>query len=197
MRIITGKYKKSNLFSVPGYTARPTTDFTREVIFTVLGSCQNLQVLDLYAGSGSLGLEALSRGARFVDFVDFSEKSIKTIIKNVHKLGCKLDCQIHRKKVSAYLNSCSKKFDLILMDPPYDRKLVNKTIGQIFTNELLSENGRIVIEHSSREKIDPSWQDRIDYQRDGKQTKITILKKITTPKVEKILSENKVDNENL
>ncbi|MCF7813754.1 MAG: 16S rRNA (guanine(966)-N(2))-methyltransferase RsmD [Candidatus Cloacimonetes bacterium] len=176
MRIITGKYKKSNLFAVPGFTARPTTDFTREVIFTVLNSCQNLQVLDIYAGSGSLGLEALSRGARFVDFVDFSEKSIRTMIKNVHKLGCKLDCKIHRKKVSAFLKSCDKKFDIILMDPPYDRMLVNKTIKQIFDNELLAENGRLVIEHSSREKIDPIWQDKIDYQRDSKKTQITIIK---------------------
>ncbi len=195
MRIITGKYKKSNLFAVPGRTARPTTDFTREVIFTVLESCQNLQVLDIYAGSGSLGLEALSRGARFVDFVDFSEKSIRTIIKNVHKLGCKLDCKIHRKKVSAYLKSCNKKFDIILMDPPYDRKLVNKTIKHIFENELLKENGKIVVEHSSREKIDAIWQENIDYQRDGKKTKITILKNMNYSEEEKDIIESLENNE--
>ncbi len=175
MRIITGKFKKSNIFAVPGFTARPTTDFTREVVFNVLPSCQNLKVLDLFAGSGSLGLEALSRGALAVDFVDFSEKAIKTIIKNVHKLNCKNDCRILRKKASAYIKSCDTRFDLIFIDPPYDRKLVNKTISQIFDNEILTDNGKIVIEHSSREKIDPSWQEKIDYQRDGKKTTITIL----------------------
>lgn len=187
MRIITGKYKKSNIFSVPGVTARPTTDFTREVIFTVLKSCQNLRILDLYAGSGSLGLEALSRGAKFVDFVDFSEKSIKTIIRNINKLGCKSECKIHRKKVSAFLNSCDLKFDVILMDPPYERKLVNKTIDQIFANNLLTENGRIVIEHSVREIIDSGWNNYIEYQRDGKKTKITILRN-------NLISDNRTTN---
>lgn len=177
MRIITGKYKKSNLFSVPGSTARPTTDFTREVMFTVLGSCENLKVLDLYAGSGSLGLEALSRNAEFVDFVDFSEKSIKTIIKNVRKLDCRNDCKIHRKKVSAFLNSCEQTYNLIFMDPPYNKKLVNKTIAQIFQNELLTSNGKLVIEHSSRELINESYQNQVIYQRNSKNTCITILAK--------------------
>ena len=90
MRIITGKFKKANLFTVPGKTARPTTDYIKEVIFSVISSCNGKNVLDLYAGSGSLGFEALSRNADFVDFVDFSDKSIKTMKRNIEKLKCNL-----------------------------------------------------------------------------------------------------------
>ena len=175
MRIIAGKFKKSNLFSVPGNTARPTTDFTREVIFSVLGDISDQTVLDLYAGSGSLGLEALSRGASFTDFIEFSEKSIRTILRNIEKLNCSEDCKIHRKKVSPYLKTCPKKFDLILMDPPYDKNLVNKTLELCHEFELLHPKGNIVIEHSVFEKLEDKWTDYISYHKKIGKSKLTVL----------------------
>lgn len=175
MRIIAGKFKKANLYSVPGNTARPTTDYTREVIFSVLGDIANLTVLDLYAGTGSLGLEALSRNAEFADFVEFSEKSIRTIIRNIEKLRCSEDCKIYRKKVSAFLKTCPKKFNLILMDPPYDKNLINKTIDLILEYELLQPYGRIVIEYSFREELDEKWSRYISYDKNTGKSKLTVL----------------------
>ncbi len=175
MRIITGKFKKANLFSVPGKTARPTTDYIKEVIFSVISSCSGKSILDLYAGSGSLGFEAMSRNAEFVDFVDFSDKSIKTMKRNIEKLKCTSECKIHRKKVSPFLNSCEKKFDLIFMDPPYNKDLVNITIEKIIENELLTKNGHIVIEHSPREKLLEKWDVMTTYNKNYGSSVITVL----------------------
>ncbi|HPR18182.1 MAG TPA: 16S rRNA (guanine(966)-N(2))-methyltransferase RsmD [Candidatus Cloacimonadota bacterium] len=185
MRIITGKFKRKELASVPGNTARPTTDFMREVIFSVLTSCSEEKVLDIFAGSGSLGFEALSRGAAFVDFVDFSVKSISTIIKNAERLNCTDQCKIHRRKVGVFLQSCETKYDLIFMDPPYNHDLVNKTIAAVFGKELLSPQGRLVVEHSAQEPIAAEWQEQIEYQREGKNTQITILKNQESNEMEK------------
>ncbi len=175
MRIITGKFKKANLFAVPGKTARPTTDYIKEVIYSVISSCSGKSVLDLYAGSGSLGFEALSRNAEFVDFVDFSDKSIKTMKRNIEKLKCTLQCKIHRKKVSAFLNSCEKKFDLIFLDPPYNKDLVNKTIEKIIENELLTKNGHVVIEHSPRENLLEKWEVITIYHKNYGSSDVTVL----------------------
>ncbi|MDA3814424.1 MAG: 16S rRNA (guanine(966)-N(2))-methyltransferase RsmD [Candidatus Cloacimonetes bacterium] len=177
MRIITGKFKKANLFAVPGKTARPTTDYIKEVIFSVISSCSGKNILDLYAGSGSLGFEALSRNAVFVDFVDFSDKSIKTMKRNIEKLKCTSECKIHRKKVSAFINSCEKKFDVIFMDPPYNKDLVNPTIEKIIINELLTENGCIVIEHSPREELQEEWKDVTVYNKNYGSSVVTVLAK--------------------
>ena len=176
MRIIAGKYKKSNLFTVPGSTTRPTTDYFREVVFSIIGDVNNLDILDLYAGSGSVGFEALSRGAGFIDFVDFSQKSIKTLIRNIEKFKCSTECRIHRKKVSAFLKVCDKKFDVIFLDPPYNKNLVNKTIELIVEFSLLKPDGIIIIEHSQDEKPDRKWQDKIIKERSGGKTFITIMK---------------------
>jgi len=177
MRIITGKFKKANLFAVPGKTARPTTDYIKEVIFSVITSISGKSVLDLYAGSGSLGFEALSRKADFVDFVDFSDKSIKTMKRNIEKLRCTSDCKIHRKKVSAFLNSYENKFDLIFMDPPYNKNLVNSTLEKVISNNLLNENGQIIVEHSPRELIDDKWGKMIVFSKDYGSSVVTILEK--------------------
>lgn len=175
MRIITGKFKKANLFAVPGKTARPTTDYIKEVIFSVISSCSGKNVLDLYAGSGSLGFETLSRNAAFVDFVDFSDKSIKTMKRNIEKLKCTSDCRIHRKKVSAFLNNCEKKFDLIFLDPPYNKDLINTSVEKIVDNELLTKDGCIVIEHSPRENLLEKWDVMIIYHKKYGSSSITVL----------------------
>jgi 16S rRNA (guanine966-N2)-methyltransferase len=107
MRIITGKYKGMSLFTVPGNTTRPTTDYQREVVFSIFQEYEDARALDLYAGTGSFGLECLSRGAAWADFVEFSNKALSILIKNVEKLQCSEVCHVHRRKVSAFLNSAN------------------------------------------------------------------------------------------
>ncbi|PID28263.1 MAG: 16S rRNA (guanine(966)-N(2))-methyltransferase RsmD [Candidatus Cloacimonadota bacterium] len=153
MRIISGKFKKANLFSVPGNTTRPTSDAVKEMIFSTLFDCKDSDVLDLYAGSGSLGLEALSRGAGYAEFVDGSQKSVSVIGKNIEKLNCKKQTRINRKKVLSFLGKCEKKYDLIFLDPPYNKGLINPTIEKIIEFDILKPGGRVVAEYSKKEKL--------------------------------------------
>jgi len=177
MRIITGKYKKANLVTVKNRKTRPTTDFLKEVMFSVVGNCEDSNVLDLYAGSGALGLEALSRGASQATFVDSSEGALKAVMANVQKLRCSADCRIHKKRVSPFIKNCESSFDLIFMDPPYNIGLINGTLDLIFEKEILAENGEIVIERSKEENLLPKWQDMIIYDKVYGSSMITVLSK--------------------
>jgi len=176
MRIITGKFKKANLFSVPGNMSRPTTDFLKEVIFSVLQDYAQKKVLDLFAGTGSLGLESLSRGADSAVFVDVSLRAIHTINKNIRKLNCEEICKVYHRRVSPFLKTCPEQFDLIFLDPPYNKNLVNKTIELIFQNEVLNKDGKIIIEHSKKETISEKWKANIEYEKISGESKISILK---------------------
>jgi len=175
MRIIAGKHKKAKLYSVEGKTTRPTSDFMKEVVFNVLYDCKQKKVLDLFAGSGALGLEAISRGADPAVFVEFSDRAIKTMKKNIEKLNCKKNTRIYKKRVNSFLNWNEQKFDIIFMDPPYDKKLVNKTIKKILERNILNSNGKIVVEHSIREKIDPALAQYIQFNRSTRNNQVSIL----------------------
>ncbi len=153
MRIIAGKYKGYKLFTLEGVTTRPTTDFIKEAMFSIVGDFEDLAVLDLYSGSGALGLEALSRGAEHVSLVEGSAKAVHIILQNMEKLKCQDTCHVHQKKVSVFLHTNVKKFDLIIMDPPYNKNQVNPTLKQIVEKQCLNEGGIVVVEHSAQEKI--------------------------------------------
>ena len=176
MKIISGKNRGTNLYSVPAKTSRPTTSYIKEIIFDVLFDCNDLLIIDLFAGSGSLGLEALSRGAKFVEFVDASEKAIRTIYKNIEKLGYVDETKIHKKRVSAFLKKYEgEKIDIIFMDPPYDKGLINAVIEEIINSEILSKEGQIVIEHSSKEKIKVEFTKNIFHTKKNGNTVITFM----------------------
>ena len=175
MRVIAGKFKKSNLFSVPGKTTRPTTDYIKELIFSVIQDCEDKTILDLYAGSGGISIEAISRGAKFATMIDFSNKAIMTIKKNIEKLGISKQCRIYKKRSVNFLHKCEEKYDLIFLDPPYNKNLVNKTIEAIFENNALNPDGVIIVEHSSQEKISPLYIKKITYEKKNGDTTITIL----------------------
>ena len=175
MRIIAGKYKKSNLFSVPGNTSRPTTDYIKELIFSVIQDCKDAQVLDLFAGSGGLSFEALSRGAKFTTMVDFSDKAIMTMKRNIEKLKCSDNCRIYKKRTNSFISKSEIKYDIILMDPPYDKNLVNKTVELILNYEILNPKGIIIIEHSSHENLNEEFISKRTYYKKNGETTISML----------------------
>jgi len=175
VRIITGRFKGANLMSVEGKTTRPTTSFHREVIFSMYQDYEGKRVLDLYAGTGGLGLEALSRGAAWVDFVEFASSAIAVLLKNIQKLRCADECHIHRRKVEAFLKTTPEPYDLIFMDPPYAKDLVNPTLRQIFASGLLKPDGLVIVEHSSKEAIAEEFQEQLLRHKHGKITSLSLL----------------------
>jgi 16S rRNA (guanine966-N2)-methyltransferase len=175
LRIITGKYKGRKLFTVDGRTTRPTTAFNREVIFSIQQDYQDMRVLDLYAGTGSFGLEALSRGAEWVDFVEFAPAAIGTLLKNISLMGCGEFCHVWRKRVEVFLKDTESDWDLIFLDPPYNKNLVNSTLELIWKRNLLRSDGIVIIEHSPREILLPGYLEKVVKTRSGKTSSFTLL----------------------
>lgn len=175
MRIIAGKFKGMNIFSVAGKSTRPTTDYFREYIFSVYQELTGKKVLDLYAGTGALGLEALSRGAESADFVEMSNKALQALFANIEKTKTYDVCKVHKRNVLSYLKKCETKFDIILIDPPYDKGLISTTLDLIIDNDLLNADGAILIEHSRKEKIPTIYEDIITYNCDKKMATLTII----------------------
>jgi 16S rRNA (guanine966-N2)-methyltransferase len=176
MRIIAGKYKKHTLYSVPGITTRPTTDFLREVIFSVVQNFSGQRVLDLYAGTGALAFEALSRGANFADLVEMAIPALTTIARNMEYLRCSEFVHIHRQKVSVFLAKTDLKFDTIFIDPPYNKNLINPTLELIFSRQIILPDGYIVIEHSPAEPIEDEYNQYLIYTKKMKLSMVSILK---------------------
>jgi len=149
MRIVAGKYRH-RLISYPENNPdiRPTKDMVREGVFSALGDISNKKVLDLFSGSGSMGIEALSRGASLCYFVDKNELSIKVTKKNCLTLGIDNARVMHmdyEDALSSFINR-KDKFDIIILDPPYASGYYNKIIKMIYDNGLISDNGVIVVE---------------------------------------------------
>lgn len=155
MRVIAGKYKSIKLNSVDGMNTRPTTDKIKENLFNML-HC-NGRILDLFGGTGALGIESLSRGAEHAVFIDGSSSAIKTIHSNIEK------CRIPKNNYDVYRNDYKRalkilgkkeeKFDLIFLDPPYDKGLVNLALKSILENNVCNKHCLIVCEKSKDEKI--------------------------------------------
>lgn len=148
MRVISGKYKGCNLFEFPGQNIRPTADRTKESIFNILQSViSDSRCLDLFCGTGSLGIEALSRGAREVVFVDHSKDSVNLTKKNLVKVG--ESSEVILCDALSYLKNSKGVFDIIFIDPPYADDVSEKAVAMIFEKKLLADNGIIVFERDS------------------------------------------------
>jgi 16S rRNA (guanine966-N2)-methyltransferase len=159
MRVIAGKYKGRKLKAASKLEIRPATDRVKETIFNVLQHKLNLEqirVLDLFAGTGSLGIEAVSRGAEHVTFVDFSKESISLIKSNLENLKCSEVCELIKADGLKFIERCDEKFDLIFADPPYAYELTNRIPQIIFEKGLLKEFGFLIIEHSKNYHFDLS-----------------------------------------
>ena len=154
MRIVSGKYRGRAINPPKNLRARPTTDFAKENLFNVLGNLLDFEecdVLDLFAGTGQLGIEALSRGARSAVFVDESRAAVQLVRANLAL--CRLQGDVVQGESLGYLRTCGK-FDLIFLDPPYDTGLLDKALENVVQFDILAEGGIIVCE-SRREKVLP------------------------------------------
>ncbi len=157
MRIISGQYRGRKIVTVRDRTVRPTTDRAKQSIFDTLSNklCfEGIKVLDLFAGSGSLGLEALSRGAASVVFVELNSAVIKTLQKNIDSLGCSNQTQIIQADVFRYLRHAEEMFDLVFADPPYKLETIGTIPNAIFDSGVLYENSYVVMEHSKESYIE-------------------------------------------
>ncbi len=150
MRIIGGKYR-GKVFNPPtNFAARPTTDFAKEALFNVLNNIynfENLVVLDLFSGTGSISYEFLSRGSKVVTAVENNQKHVNYILKQFEIL--KAD-QANVIKIDAfkYLANCKRQFDIIFADPPYEDKNIIEIYNLVYEKSLLKEDSLLIIEHS-------------------------------------------------
>lgn len=151
MRIISGKYRGRNLFSPKDRAVRPTSDKVKEAVFSILQfRLQDSIVADLFAGSGALGIEALSRGASKAYFSDKSRESLALLKKNLAPLNGAV-FQIYEGDFQRLLDGTSEKFDFVFLDPPYKSGLGARAIGALVAAEKLKDGGLIVYERSADE----------------------------------------------
>jgi 16S rRNA (guanine(966)-N(2))-methyltransferase RsmD len=152
MRVITGKVKGHHLKFPKGTKTRPVTDLVRGAIFSILENIVDdwSQVLDLFSGSGALGIEALSRGADWVDFVESEPKCCDIIKENLEKTGFSAQARIYCCSVSKALSFLDKEYNIILVDPPYSNASTGDLLTQLATSRLVGDKTTLVITHSSR-----------------------------------------------
>ncbi|MBI2400038.1 MAG: 16S rRNA (guanine(966)-N(2))-methyltransferase RsmD [Deltaproteobacteria bacterium] len=152
MRIVSGRFKGKRLTSPKGMDIRPTSDKVRESIFNILPrEFPFKRALDLFAGTGAMGLEALSRGAEEATFVDSGVEAISLIRKNLESCGA--EARIYKSSVQASLKQFSRKgekFDLIIIDPPYSSTLLREALEAIDRDAILADEGVIVAETTKR-----------------------------------------------
>lgn len=166
MRVIAGKARSMPLRTVKGMDVRPTTDRTKETLFNILQPwIPGCRFLDLYAGSGSIGIEALSRGAREAVFVEKDRKTQELILENLEFTKLLDGATLIRGDVNTVLGRFEGKepFDIIFMDPPFNHELEKETLTILSGLDILDEDGLIVVEASP--KTDFSYLDDLGYEK--------------------------------
>ena len=147
MRVITGKARGIQLKTPDGMLTRPTADRVKEALFSIINfDIPGARVLDLFGGTGQLGIEALSRGAASAVFVDAREDSCRLIRENLKRTKLEKDAKVIRSDYLDYLNRCREQYNIILLDPPYAEVFLENAIKRITENDILQSNGIIVAE---------------------------------------------------
>lgn len=167
MRIIAGSLRSRSLQAPPGFATRPTSDRLRETLFNVLAPrIQGAAFLDLYAGSGAVGMEALSRGARSVDFVEKAPAALKVLRGNLERLGLTAGFRIHAVAVGAFLRRASdaalkrEPHEVLFLDPPWDAAPeYAATLGLLGGSAagLLSDGALVIAEHRRKERLEDRY----------------------------------------
>lgn len=160
MRVIAGTARGHHLKFPKGTRTRPATDLVRGAIFSILENTASgwSQVLDLFSGSGALGIEALSRGAGWVDFVEIEPKCCGIIKENLEKTKLAAQSHVYCCNVIKAISFLDKEYDIILMDPPYSNRAIGDIITQLARSRILGEKTTVVITHSPRLTLNPSYE---------------------------------------
>ena len=178
MRVIAGSAKGARLKS-PAVGTRPMTDRMKESLFSALGDLTKNKVLDLYAGSGSLGLEALSRGATSVTFVENAREAIVKLEQNIQTTGFKRKCKVEWCDVKAYLaRGATRRMDLIFVDPPYNVAVpaVRADLESLVTGGFLSDEGRIVVHRPGKEAKLRPFGLVVEWEREYGQSRLLVFR---------------------
>ena len=149
MRVITGKARGVVLKTPEGMQTRPTADRVKEALFSIIQfDIPGCKVLDLFGGTGQLGIEALSRGASSAVFVDASDAACKLIRENLRRTKLEAEGKVVRSDYMDFLENCREKFDIILLDPPYAEVFLENSLNFIAEIDILQTNGIIVTERA-------------------------------------------------
>ena len=154
MRVISGKARGVNLNTPAGTATRPTADRVKEAVFSIIQfDLPGATVLDLFGGTGQLGIEALSRGAKNAVFVDERDDACKLICENLKRTKLEGEGRIIRSDYSAFLKSTSQKFDIIFLDPPYAEVFLENSLNLITQIDILQSGGIIVTERPVEKEL--------------------------------------------
>ena len=154
MRVISGKARGVQLKTPEGMQTRPTTDRVKEALFSIIHfEIPGARVLDLFGGTGQLGIEALSRGAQSAVFVDAGEAACRLIRENLKRTRFENEGRVVRSDYLAYLGRCAEQFDIILLDPPYAEVFLENSLKLITEIDILQSNGIIVAERPLEKEL--------------------------------------------
>lgn len=174
MRVITGTARGRKLKDLPGMDTRPTTDKVKESIFNIVQfDVEGRRVLDLFAGTGQLGIEALSRGAERCVFVDSSRSAVSVVKENVAATGFEQRSRVVQSDALSFLTSCREKFGLCFLDPPYASNLLDEALARMAEIDIVHENGIIVCE-SALDKLLPTLPEPYKMGREYRYGKIKL-----------------------
>lgn len=172
MRVITGSARGRVLKTLEGEDVRPTTDRVKEAIFSIIQfEIEGRQVLDMFAGSGQLGIEALSRGAAYATFTDMSKDAVSIIKQNLLSTGLHKNSAVLQADAITFLKNSRKKFDIIFMDPPYSKGILQSALP--YAAEAVNDGGVIICEHPYGEDM-PQKVGRFSVYREYKYSKVAI-----------------------
>ena len=166
LRITSGIYKNRKLVTLPGKDFRPLSDRVKLALFSIISErVGNSSFLDLFAGAGSVGLEALSRGAASVVFVEKERKKVELIRKNTETLGAEKDVIIHKKDVFNYFPE--EKFDIVFAGPPYRENYCTDILRHVLEAGLMERSSLLILQHHFKEKPDFAGFEILDSRKYG------------------------------
>lgn len=177
---VTGGELRGRRLHVPPESVRPTSDRVRESLFSILGDLSDANVLDLYAGTGSLGIESLSRGARSAVFVDRATGSLQVLRRNLADLGLDARTRVVRGEVVRRLRawseeSAQRRFDLVFLDPPYDADEIPGALEALRAAGVLDPRATVVVESATRHSWAPAAEWILEDRRSYGDTEVSIL----------------------